>query len=469
MDETPYDIVIIGAGSGGLTAARFAAQLGAKTALIERNRIGGDCTWTGCVPSKALLRAAKVANEVRNAARYGIDAGPVSIDMVQVRRFVRSAIEEVYQYETPEVLEAAGVDVIAERAEFVSPSAVRVGERTITGKIFLIATGARPAIPPIPGLGDVEFVTYEKIFETDRLPGALAIIGAGPVGTELAQAYRRFGSQVTLIDRNFLARDEPEARQALRSVLEREGIRFVDNRAESVWNEGGNIVVEAGESRTVCDMLLVATGRAPAVAELGLDKAGVKYSDRGIGVDDRLRTNVKHIYATGDVVGKQQFTHLAGWQAFQAVRNAMLPGGGSGFTDLVPWVTYTDPEVAHIGRTEEDARIEFGTSVRVHSRSMKEVDRAIAEGNTDGFLKIVTGNDDTILGATIVASRAGELVGEFVLAIQNRHRLKDIAGAIHPYPTYSTAIQQLAAEATIDRMLEGTSGMFIRGLSRLIR
>lgn len=469
MAETIHDIVIIGAGAGGLTAAGFAAQLGAKTLLVERNRIGGDCTWTGCVPSKALLRAARVAHEVRHAARYGIGAGPVSIEMPQVRQFVRSAIDEVYRYETPEALEAAGVEVLSGRAEFVGPSEVRVGERTIVGKTFLIATGARPVIPPIPGLRDVEFVTYEGIFENDRLPNALAIIGAGPVGTEMAQAYRRFGSQVTLIGRTFLPRDEPEARQVLRSVLEREGVRFVDNRATSVRTDGRNIVVEAGESRTACDMLLVAAGRAPVVTGLGLDRAGVTYSDRGIGVDDRLRTNVKHIYAAGDVIGKQQFTHLAGWQAFQAVRNAMLPGSGSGFTDLVPWVTYTDPEVAHIGRTEEDARIEFGANVHVHARPMKEVDRAIAEGNTDGFLKVVTGKDDTILGATIVASRAGELVGELVLAIKNGQRLKDIAGAIHPYPTYSTAIQQLAAEATINHTLEGTTGTLIRGLSRLVR
>lgn len=469
MTESTFDIAIIGAGSGGITAAKFAAKLGAKTALVEKGRIGGDCTWTGCVPSKALLKAAKVAHATRTAAHYGVTVPPPTIDMARVKQYVESAIQAVYQYETPETFERAGIEVIHAAAQFLDARTIRAGDRTLKAKAFLITTGAGPMVPPIPGLDEVGFITYERIFENDHLPETMVVIGGGPIGVEMAQAYRRFGSRVTIVDVRLLGKDEPEARDLLSRVFDQEGIRFVRGLVRAVRPDGDSVVVETPDGEERGELLLVATGRAPAVDGLELENAGVRYSPKGIPIDNQLRTNVKHIYAAGDVTGGHQFTHFAGWQAFQAVRNALLPGHSSGFTDTVPWVTFTDPEVAHVGLTEEQARKQFGDAIHVHMRPMKQVDRAICENDAEGFLKVITRTDDTILGATVVAGRGGEVITEFVSALQNKLRLKDLAGVMHPYPTYSTAVQQMAADATVDHTLAGTPGKVIKGLSKLVR
>ncbi len=464
-----YDLAIIGAGSGGLTAAAFAARLGAKTALIEKASIGGDCTWTGCVPSKALLKAAKVAHECRTASHYGITTPKPTITMSGVRDYVRRAIEQVYQFETPEELQKQGIEVIPGEAMFADSTSVCAGDRTITANTFLITTGAHPSIPPIDGIRDVPYLTYEKIFEVDRLPNHLIVIGGGPIGCELAQAYRRFGSEVTIVSPKLLEKEEPEARARLEGIFSQEGIRRAHGFAEAVRQEGAEIIVSLEDEEVRGDLLLVASGRLPNVARLGLENAGVEFSPKGISVDSQLRTNVRHIYAAGDVTGGYQFTHYAGWQAFQAVRNALLPGHSEGHSDVVPWVTFTEPEVAHVGLTEEAAKSRFGEKVRTCLWEMDHVDRAICDYDTAGFIKVVTGEDGTVLGATIVAARAGEIITEFVLAIQHKWKVKDLAGAIHPYPTYATPVQQLAAEMTIDHLLGGTSGRVLLSLSKLIR
>ncbi len=464
-----YDIAIIGAGSGGLTAAGFAARLGARVALIEKDRIGGDCTWTGCVPSKALLKAAKVAHECRSAAQYGIEGTAPVVNMSCVRDYVHHAIEQAYAFETPEELRSKGIDVVLGAARFEDEQTIVAGHETIRAKTMLITTGARPALPDIAGLDQVRFVTYEQIFDNNQLPAKLIVIGGGPIGVEIAQAYRRLGSEVTIIARTLLPRDEPEARKAIEQVFEQEGIRIVRNRAQSARQVGAETVVMAGTVEIRGDLLLVASGRRPNVGGLGLDKAGVRFSDKGIPVDDQLRTNVKHIYAAGDVVGGHQFTHFAGWQAFQAVRNSLLPGHGSGFADAVPWVTFADPEVAHVGLTEEQARAKVGEEVRIGQWEMGHADRAICENDVAGFVKIVTNEDGTLLGATVVAARAGEVITELVLAMNHGLKVSDLSGAIHPYPTYSTPVQQLASQMTIERLLSGTSGRLLRGLSRITR
>jgi pyruvate/2-oxoglutarate dehydrogenase complex dihydrolipoamide dehydrogenase (E3) component len=464
-----FDLVIIGAGSGGLTAAGFAAQLGAKVALVEKNRVGGDCTWTGCVPSKALLKAAKVAHEIRTASRFGINANPPVIEMANVRAYLRQAIEQVYQFETPEELQKRGIEVIQGAGHFIDAQTIRVGEQVVRGRAFLITTGARRRIPSIEGLRDVPFLTYEQIFDNDRLPRSMIVIGGGPIGMEMAQAYRRLGADVSMVADRLLPKDEPEARQVMRHVFEREGIRFVGGRAKSARKQGDEIVVATDDEEVRGDLLLIASGRQPAVAGLDLEKAGVAYSEKGISVDDRLRTNVKHIYAAGDVTGGYQFTHFAGWQAFQATRNALLPGSGSGITDLVPWVTFTDPEVAHIGLTEEQARSKFGESVTVYRWEMTHTDRAICEDDRDGFIKLVAKKDGSLLGATVVNARAGETITEFIVTMKQGLKVSDLAGAIHAYPTYSTPVQQLAAEMATEHALAGLSGKFIRGISKIIR
>jgi len=464
-----FDLVIIGAGSGGLTAAGFAAQLGAKVALVEKNRIGGDCTWTGCVPSKALLKAAKIAHEVRTASRFGIECDPPRVDMTKVRAYVHEAIQEVYQFETPEELRKQGIEIIMGPARFLDAQSIMAGEQMVRAKRFLITTGARSRMPSIEGLSEVPFVTYEQIFDNDRLPPSMIIVGGGPIGMELAQAYQRLGAQVTIVAERLLPKDEPEARELMQGVFEREGIRFLWGRARSARKAGDEIVITSDREEARGELLLMASGRKPTVAGLDLERAGVLYSEQGIPVDDHLRTNVKNIYAAGDVVGGYQFTHFAGWQAFQAVRNAMLPGHNSGFTDLVPWVTFTDPEVAHVGLTEEQARAKSGDNINIRRWDMPRTDRAICEGDRDGFVKVIAKEDGTLLGAAVVNARAGEVITELITAIKQKMTLSDLAGAIHAYPTYSTAVQQLAAEFAIERTLAGASGTIIRGLSKIIR
>lgn len=465
-----YDLIIIGAGSGGLTAARFAAQLGAKVALIEKERVGGDCTWTGCVPSKALLKAAKVAHQTRTAAQYGILTHPPQTDLNQVRAYIHQTIAEVYQHETPKMLTAEGIEVVAGTARFVDAHTVRVGQRTLTAKKFIIATGAHPVIPPIPGLADVPYLTYLQIFDNVALPDRFLIIGAGPIGAEIAQAYQRLGSQVTLIDVGLLPREEPEVAEALGKVFQGEGIRFVEGLVTEVKQVGNEITLIVDREKIRGDQLLVAVGRAPNVSSLDLMKAGVDHSPKGIPVDQYLHTSVKHIYAAGDVVeGNHQFTHVAGWQAFQAAYNALLPLKKKGFSEIVPWSTFTDPEVAHVGLTEADAREKFNGQVRVTQWRLDRVDRAVTENDCDGFIKVVHRKNGKILGATIVAERAGETITEFALALQRGLKLIDLANVIHAYPTYSIANMQLAGEATIDGILNSWQGPLLRLVSRLTR
>ena len=469
MPAREFDLVIVGAGSGGLTAAAFAAQLGARVALVEKNRIGGDCTWTGCVPSKALLKAAKVAHEIRTSSRFGISANPPAVEMANVRAYLRQAIEQVYQFESPEELQKRGIEVIQGAGCFIDAQTICVGEQLVRGRAFLLTTGARARIPSIEGLRDVPFLTYEQIFDNDRLPRSMIVIGGGPIGMEMAQAYQRLGAEVSVVADRLLPKDEPEAREVMRRVFEREGIRFVWGRAKSVCKQNDEIVVTTDGGEVRGDLLLIACGRQPAVADLDLEKAGVAYSEKGIPVDARLRTNVKHIYAAGDVTGGYQFTHFAGWQAFQATRNALLPGSSSGLTDLVPWVTFTDPEVAHVGLTEEQARSRFGESVTVYRWEMTHTDRAICEDDRDGFIKLITKKDGSLLGATVVNARAGESITELIMAIKHGLKVSDLAGAIHAYPTYSTPVQQLTAEVATEHTLAGVSGKIIRRISKIIR
>ncbi len=341
------------------------------------------------------------------------------------------------------------------------------GERTITGKSFLLCTGARPRIPDIPGIIDVPYLTYERIFDNTRLPSRLIVLGGGPIGVELAQAYTRLGAGVTLVDETILPEDEPDAQALIREVLIREGIEVVQSRVERVDKAGDEVTIKAGGKQIKGDMLLVATGRTPVVDGLDLEKAGVKYSQEGIGVDEQLRTSAGHIYAAGDCLGGYQFTHFAGWQAFQAARNILLPGSSKGFSDVVPWVTYTDPEVAHVGLLCSQARERHGDNVETTKRSMGVVDRAVCEGDLDGFIQVVHKKDGTILGATVVAARAGEVIAELALAMKHNLKLGDIASAIHPYPTYSIPLQQIGSEVAISNVLEGMAGKVLRTISGL--
>jgi pyruvate/2-oxoglutarate dehydrogenase complex dihydrolipoamide dehydrogenase (E3) component len=445
--------------------------LGARTALIEKNRTGGDCTWTGCVPSKTLLKAARVAHQMRTADRFGLPAVDPQVDLRTVMEHVHQTIQEVYQEETPASLAADGIAVFQEAARFVDAHTLAVGDRRISARNVLIATGSRPFVPPIPGLDAVGYFTYETIWNLNNLPKHLIVIGGGPIGCEMAQAFLRLGSQVTLVEggERLLARDDQQASQVMAQVFADEGITLrLQSKAQRAWQDEHGIHLDVGSSEVVGDALLVAVGRKPNVGDLGLENAGVKFSPKGIEVDVQLRTSQKHIFAAGDCIGSYQFTHYAGWQAAMAARNALLPGSSKGQTDLVPWTTFTDPEVAHVGLTESQARTQFGDALMICDWPMEKVDRARAEGDTAGFLKIMHKKDGTLLGVTIVAGRAGEMIHEWVIAMDRGLKVGDLSSAIHVYPTYSVASMQASAAIRIDQLLGGASGKVIRGLARLM-
>ncbi|MGC8484195.1 MAG: dihydrolipoyl dehydrogenase family protein [Candidatus Baltobacteraceae bacterium] len=469
MIEKPYDLAIIGAGSVGLIAADFARKLGARVALLERDRIGGDCTWSGCVPSKSLLRVAKAAHEIRTASRFGIRTQTPVVDMFEVREYLRSTIAQIYKGTTPEALQAKGIDVHLGAVHFIDAHTLAVGERRIEAKKVLVATGAGPTIPSITGLDDVAYRTYRNIFELDALPQSMVVIGGGPVGVEIAQAYQRLGSRVTIFAERLLAKEDPEASEILRRVLEREGVEIVPERAISVVRVGSRVSVRSTQHQVACDVLLVATGRTPTLDGLNLEAAGVTYSQRGIRVNSRLRTSARNVYAAGDVIGGEQFSHLAGWQGFQAARNALLPGSVSGFSRTVPRVTFCEPELAQVGKTEAEARLLHANDVVVETWPVGREDRAVCDDDRDGLLKLIATRDGSILGATIVAHRAGEAITELALAMRHNLRVGAVAGSIHPYPTYSSGVQLLASDVAIDSALSGFAGTLIRAASKITR
>lgn len=469
MKLPQYDFAIVGAGSGGLIAAEFAVKLGARVVMLEKDRIGGDCTWTGCVPSKALLKVARVAHDARTAAQFGVHTSQLTIDMPQVRAYLRSAIDQIYAGTTPEALGAKGMHVLHGSVSFVDRHTLACGEQRLRAKKILIATGANPVLPNIPGLSQVSFSTYRDIFDADRLPASMAIIGGGPIAAELGQAYQRLGTQVTLIAERLLPKEEPEVSQLLQQIFEREGIRIVPERAAAVEPHTGGIRVRCDSTSVEAETLLLATGRAPAIDGLNLEAAGVRYSAHGIIVDKRLRTSARNIYAAGDVLGGAQFSHLAGWQGFQVARNALLPGSNSGFSEAMPRVTFTDPEVAQVGLLEHEARASFSHKLRIGCWPLSRVDRAVCDNDRDGSIKIMTRSDGRIVGATIVGRRAGDAITEIVVAMQKKITVAELAGIIHPYPTYSSAVQLLTTELATAHAMSDRSGKLIRAASRIAR
>jgi pyruvate/2-oxoglutarate dehydrogenase complex dihydrolipoamide dehydrogenase (E3) component len=463
-----YDLVVIGGGSAGLTAADFAARIGAKV-LIAAEQLGGDCTWTGCIPSKAMIRLARLAHDQSRASSSHIATGEFGVDFPRVMAEVRAAIERVYANETPEVLATRGIEVAVGAVRFLNGETIQVGERRIGAAHFVICTGAGPAIPPIPGLRDVPYLTYETVFELNRLPATTIVLGAGPTGVELAQAFARLGSAMTVIDQrsSVLPDADPEAAAAVQHRLESEGVRVLTSAVVSgVANDGARVVLEVGASRLQADALLLATGRQPRTDGLDLSRAGIELHAGAIRVDKNLRTTNPRVNAAGDVTGGFQFTHYAGWQGYVAARNALLPGAQEGVRLNIPWVVFTDPEVAQAGLSEVEARAQF-SDVKVHRLELERVDRAQTADERDGFLKLVTRAGGKLVGATVVSVAAGETINELALAIDRGLTLSDLASTIHAYPTFSFAIQQLAAEATFEAAATGIRGQAVRALRRL--
>ncbi len=468
--EKTYDLVVNGGGSGGLSAVGFGVESHASVALIEKNRIGGDCTWSGCVPSKSLLKAAKIAHHMRTAGQYGITAHEPDVDMQAVMGRVHSIIDETYEEEKPEVYRDRGVDVYIGEARFVNPHTLRVGDDTIKARNVVIATGAHPFVPPIEGIDSVDYLTYESIWHIKELPKHLIVLGGGPIGSEMAQAFGRLGSHVCQIEAygSLLSRDDPLAGKIIMDTFRQEGIDVhCHAKAERVWQDAEGIHVQAGADEIVGDALLMAVGRRPNVTGLDLEKAGVDYSAKGIKVDDYLRTTQPHIYAAGDCLGGYQFTHYAGWQATMAARNALLPGKSKGVRNTVPWTTFTDPEVAHVGMTEAVAREKYGDAVEVTEWPLAKVDRARAESDTNGFA-ILVHKKGQILGATIIAERAGELVHEWLYVVDGKLKLRDVTTAMHIYPTYSRVHVKVGGALMSKLYLGGKMGKWVADASRLM-
>ncbi len=464
-----FDVIVVGGGSGGLTAAMFANGVGKKSAVIERAQLGGDCTWTGCVPSKTLLNIAKHAHAARTANRYGITVSAPTVDMKAVRQHIQQVIQQVYKAETPQVFQNRGIEVVLGEAKFIDPHTIRVGERTLTAKKFIVATGARAAVPPIPGLDKVKYFTNENFFDNDRLPNHLLIMGAGPISMEMGQAYARLGAQVTIIGQDIMPRDEPEAVEVLKRVFAEEGITLRQGTVSEVHGDHDSLCLtlkDGGEVRG--DVLLVAVGRTPNVDTLDLEKAGVVFTRQGIHVNTRLQTNVPHIYAIGDVTDGPKFTHYSGFQAAVAGRNAIFPFGSNGHDSLLPWVTFTDPEVAHVGLTEAQARTQYGNTVKVLTMPLTEGDRSVADDDTEGFIKLVYRGSGDLLGATIVADRAGEMIFEFELAVKKKVSLRQLATVIHAYPTYSDVSRRAISKLVVGELLNRPVGKLIKMVTRLL-
>ena len=460
-----YDLTIIGGGSAGLVLAVAGAKLGKKTALVEKHRIGGDCLWTGCVPSKALLKAAKVANYIRDAKKYGITTAETKPEWQKVIEYVRSTqhvIEE--EHDNPERFREMGVDVIFGNGHFESRDTFVVEDsengqtRTLKSKKFVISTGSRPLAPPIPGLESCGYLDSENVWELEELPQRLLVVGAGPIGIELGQAFHRLGARVTIAQRSarILTKEDTDVSERMLNYLTSEGIdiRLNTNIAKVEKQKDGIKVSFSGLQNTstsdnqeqVYDKILVAAGRAPNIEGLGLDKIGVKVEKNGIIVNGQLQTHVKNIYAAGDVIGHYLFTHVAAFQAQLLVRNFLLPFSQKINYSVVPWTTFCDPEVARCGLTEAEAREKYG-DVDVFTLDQSDVDRAVAEGETHGFSKVIASKwKGKILGVHLVGANAGEVIHEYVLAMQQGIPLRKLSGMMHVYPTYSTSVWRVAAK-----------------------
>lgn len=442
------DLCVIGAGSGGLSVAAGAVQMGASVILIEKGEMGGDCLNTGCVPSKALIAAAHAANAVRHGKPFGIHGSAPEVRFSEVHAHVHGVIAAIAPHDSVERFEGLGVQVIKAAARFVDPQTVEAGGEKIRARRFVIATGSRAAVPPIPGLSDVGFLTNESIFELTERPEHLVVIGGGPIGIEMAQSFCRLGSRVTVIERfGILAKDEPEAVDVVRASLLSDGVDLIEGvGVAGVHREGADIIVtlDGTPPRTIAaSHVLVAAGRRPNVEELGLDSAGITFSAKGITIDARLLTSNRKVFAIGDVAGGPQFTHIAGYHAGIVIRNALFGLPAKLDYAALPWVTYSDPELAHAGLTEAEAR-KGGYQVQILTWSFELNDRAQAERATQGLAKIVLGPKGSILGATIVGPHAGELIGTWGLAISAKLRIGAVASAILPYPTLAEISKRVA-------------------------
>ncbi len=471
------DICVLGAGSAGLSIAAGAAQLGAKTVLVERGRMGGDCLNYGCVPSKSLLAAAKAASAQPRAFRMGVRTAAPEVDFEAVHAHLHGVIEAIAPQDSVERFEAMGVTVVRASARFLGPREVAAGDTRIRARRFVIATGSVPTVPPMPGLDSLPYLTNETVFDLTELPEHLVIIGGGAIGCELGQAFRRLGARVSLLEMaSLLPKDDPELVDILRTRLRAEGLEILEG-AQVVGvgksADGIAVAIERAEGgpdgrgqRVSGTALLLAVGRRPAVDGLDLQAAGIEFDRTGVKVDARLRTTNRKVYAAGDIIGGNQFTHMAGHHASIVIRNALFRLPAKVETRAVPWVTFTDPELAQVGLGEEAARRAHGR-IRVLRWPFAENDRAQAERRTDGLVKVIATPRGRVLGAAILGAQAGELIQPWILAISRRIGLSAMAGMIVPYPTLGEASKRAAAGFYTQKLFSERTNRLVRLLLRL--
>ncbi|HXZ03763.1 MAG TPA: NAD(P)/FAD-dependent oxidoreductase [Ktedonobacteraceae bacterium] len=469
MTRTQYDMTIIGGGSGGLTAARLAASLGANVLLIDKERLGGDCLSYGCVPSKSLIHVAQVFHQAKNAAKLGLMPVNLEADMTGINSYVQAVIGRVAESEK---VYTEGVTVKFGEVSFNSSTELTLNGETFTSRNTLISTGSRPLIPRIEGLEETGYLTNEDVFHLVSLPSSLVIAGGGPIGIELGQAFKRLGSDVTIIEGldRILPKEDPEVSATLAEVLRSEGINVITNALIiNAKRDGNRKIVTAKQDEKLlaieADEILLTLGRQPNVEGLNLEAARITYSNKGILVNEHLQTSAPTIFAIGDVIGEYLFTHIAAYQAGIAVRNALVPVGKKKVDyRVVPWCIFTDPEAARVGLTPGEAANHHKLT-RIVKFSVADIDRAQAENGITGFIKLVlAGKKEEIVGAHMVCAHAGELLGEMALAMQHHLTINDILDTIHAYPTMSTGIQQTAFEA----YLQGTNVKSNRKLVRLL-
>lgn len=463
------DICVIGAGSGGLSVAAGAAQMGARTVLIERDEMGGDCLNTGCVPSKALIAAARQAWRMGAGEAFGVAPAEAKIDFAKVHDHVHGVIAKIAPNDSVARFEALGVTVIKDHARFMDGQTVAAGDKEITARRFVIATGSRPFVPLIDGLDTVPYHTNETIFSLKECPGHLIVLGGGPIGIELAQAHRRLGAKVTVVESaKVLGKEDPELSAIVIARLRREGVEIIEDvSVTSVANTtvGVSVTLAAqhGPQKVEGTHLLIATGRRPNVEGLDLEKAGVDYSEKGLRVDGRLRTTNKRIFGVGDVIGGPQFTHVANYHAGIVIRNALFRVPAHADHRAIPRVIYTDPELAHVGLTESEAQA-ANMTINVLRWHLAENDRAQAEHETEGVIKVLTDSHSRVLGATIVAPQAGELILPWVLAKTEALKLSAMASVVAPYPTFSEISKRAAGSYYTPTLFGKKTKMLVRFL-----
>ena len=475
MPAYEYDLGILGGGAAGLTAAAGSAQFGAKTILVEKSRkLGGDCLHFGCVPSKTLIRTAGVWSLARRAKEFGLPEmalPPVSLAAVMAR--VRSVIDTIQAHDSPERFCKLGAAVRFGEPRFVDDHTVSVGGERLTARAWIVATGSGPALPPVEGIAGVPYWTNETVFSQEALPERLLVLGGGPIGVEMAQAFQRLGSKVTIVEfmEQIMGPEDPDIASILRSRLEAEGVRILTGtKALTAAVAGSSVLLRVapaageGDPRTIeGDVLLVAAGRKPNVEGLELPAAGVAFSSRGVPADRRMRTNVPHIYSCGDVNGVFPFTHVAGYEAGIALSNAVLRLPRKADYTKVPWCTYTDPEVASIGRNEKRAKA-AGVDYRTLEAPFREVDRALAEGESEGKIKVLVTPSGELLGCQIAGHHAGELIHEWVAAINGGVKLSTLAGAVHAYPTLAEISKKAAGSYYSEKLFSDRTKKVLRFL-----